>query len=46
LHTESALNKFAAVLPIGLGLSVMAAMLYIAIAVWKKIHNQIGIGIL
>lgn len=46
LQSESALNKFSAVYPIGLILSIGAAILYAAMAIWKRITKQIGIGFL
>lgn len=46
LQSESALNKFSGVYPIGLIMSIGAAILYIAMAIRKRITKQIGIGFL
>jgi len=46
LHTESSINKFTGVYPIGLALSIGSALLFIAGAIWKKMQNQTGIGLI
>lgn len=46
LHTESALNKFTSVYPIGLFVSIGMAVLYVAMAWWKYMTKKIGIGML
>jgi len=46
LQSESALNKFSWVYPIGLILSIGATVLYIIMAIRKRITKQIGIGFL
>lgn len=46
LQSESALNKFSAVYPIWLVLSIGAAVLYVSMAIRKRITKQMGIGFL
>lgn len=46
LHTESALNKFSSVYPIGLFLSMGMAILYAAMAVRKYLTKKIGVGMI
>jgi len=46
LQSESALNKFSAVYPIWLVMSIGAAVIYTLMAIWKRITKQIGIGFL
>jgi hypothetical protein len=46
LHTESTLNKFTAVYPIGLFLAIGAMGLYIGMAIRKHLTKKIGIGML
>lgn len=46
LHTESALNKFTAVYPIGLFISIGMAALYGAMAIWKYLTKKIGVGMI
>ncbi len=45
LHTESSINKFTGVYPIGLMLSIGATLLLIVTAIRKKIQQQTGIGL-
>jgi len=46
LQSESALNKFSAVYPIWLVLSIGAAIVYASMAIRKRITKQMGIGFL
>ena len=46
LHTESALNKFTAVYPIGLFVSIGMTIVYICMGIRKYMKKKIGIGML
>lgn len=45
LHTDSQLNRFSAVYPIGLFLSIGALLTTIGIWLWKKIVGKTGVGL-